>query len=227
MAQIYIIEELTSELQDEVLFAILVIALIFGLLLVFAGRILWKPIMSIIGGFIGATLGYIIGLYFDGILLGLLGAVVGGLIGSLLFRLLVEFALSVLAGVVAFGVVFGATGNWLISFIALILVFILSSFFMEKIIGILTAVIGAILVGVCLTQLDIVSIESAVVISLVLIVLGSVIQMFFLERKAAPTLPPTHLCPQCGSAMSYDQYNNRWYCRSCDLPPPPPPPDTW
>jgi len=227
MIQILSNGSLTSGLSDEAITAILAIALIFGIVIALAGRLLWKPFMAIIGGFVGAVVGYTLGTYFGGFLLGLLGALIGGFVGSLLFGAFVEAAISLLAGLAVFGIAFASTGNLLISMVPAVIVFVLAAVFIEKIIGVLTAVIGGLIVGVCLAELEIVSTTMAAVLALLLIIIGSVFQAFFLaDRDREPRRSPPS-CSRCGGQMSFDRYNSRWYCSRCDVSAPPPPPDTW
>lgn len=220
---------LSLGLSEPVITIILGAAIIFGLILVFAGRLLWIPIMSIIGGFIGATLGYIIGYSASGEnwMVGLLGAIIGGLLGSLLFSAFIEAAIAFLAGLVLFGIVYASTGSWIIALIAAIPVFLIVVIFIEKIIAILTAIVGGLIVGISLNQLGLITIEIAAVITLVLIVAGSLVQIFVLKDRgrARPSKYPT--CARCGREKTYDQYSSRWICPDCEIVARPPPPDTW
>lgn len=227
MIQILSNGSLTSGLSDEALTAILAIALIFGIVIALAGRLLWKPFMAIVGGFVGAAIGFTLGNYFGGLLLGLLGALIGGFAGSLLFGAFVEAAISLLAGLVVFGIALIYTGNILISMIPAVIVFVLAAVLIEKIIGVLTAIIGGLIVGVCLSELEIVSTTMAAILALLLIVIGSVFQAFFLADKGREPDRSYPSCGRCGGQMTYDRYNNRWYCSLCDMSTPPPPPDTW
>jgi len=220
--QILQYDDLTSGISDTALVAILGIALILGLLLTFVGKLLWVPMMSIIGGFVGATIGFVLGTYFGGLILGLIGALIGGLLGSYLFAIFVEAAISILAGLVVFGIFV----NWdiIIALIVGFLVFIFVAIFIEKIIAVLTATVGGLLAGVSLFALDLVTLEVAAITALVLIVVGSLVQTFVLEDRMKTKRDEAPYCATCGRALAYDKAFSRWYCISCQSPPPPPPP---
>jgi len=212
---------LMSGLSHEAVLIISIVALAIGLFLAFLGRLVWKPLMSIIGGFIGATLGFVIGLMLGGEIVGLIVAVIGGIIGARLFAAIVEFALAALAGIVAFGLLAIGTGIPILAAVAGIVVFVLCFKFRDKVVGVLMAVVGSLIAGVGLMGLDFGLYLSAIV-ALVVMIAGSVVQTFIIKGKRAQG--PARRCPSCGSAMVNDRDTNLWYCPNCGmggLPPSP------
>lgn len=211
-----------DQLDPTLQMFIYLIALGLGAILTFAGKLLWKPFMLIVGGFIGSIFGFALGFLVGGIIGGLIGAIIGGLVGSVIFSIVVEFALAALAGIISFALIEVLTGNALVALIIGFIVFVASVIFIEGIIGILTAIVGALIVGVCLMGLG-VDIGFAAIAALILILAGSLIQTIFVKDQARrPQQAQT--CPNCGGPLRHSSEIDRWYCPNCGSNPMPPPP---
>jgi len=130
---------------------------VVGLALAFWGRGIWKMIMALIGMVLGGVLGFIIGFALGGYLLGLILGLVGAVIGSILFGKLVKIALALVMGLLAAGVVFLALGaptgtglgdtRVIAAIVSFLIVFALAYYFIEELIGVITAIIGGLLVA--------------------------------------------------------------------------------
>ena len=185
-----------SHLDPVLQFMILILALALGAILVFVGKLLWKPFMSILGGFIGGVVGFVVGFILGGMLGGLVGAMIGGFLGSLVFALLVEFALAILTGIIAFVIIIVMTESTILALIVGFVVLVLVAIFVEGVIGILTAIVGGLIVGVSLMGLG-VGTELTAIIALILMIAGSLVQTIFVKDKSAhPQHAPA--CPRCG-----------------------------
>lgn len=219
---------------------IVAVLLVFvGLFLAFAGRRIWKSVMSFIGGIIGFLVGLAIGTAAFGVLIGLLIGILGGIIGSAIFVFLARLGISVVAGLLAFLVVSAIGGTtWLIpALIVGAVVFVVTFVFVEAAIGVVTAVAGGLLFGFGLILLD-VNMGLSVIAMLAVIVFGAAFQLYVWheeeERRhgraavdpvyygtgaaaAAPAAPsmPGRTCPRCGSQMRYVPEYNRYYCDHC------------
>src|SRR3972149_3189873 len=101
-----------------------------GLALAFWGRSIVARVMAMIGAAIGSILGFLLGVAIAGYVGGLILALVGGFIGSLLFGKLVKIGLALVMGLLAAG-----------------LVFAVAYYFIEEVLGIVTAIIGGILLA--------------------------------------------------------------------------------
>ena len=126
------------------------ILLAIGILLAFFGRSMWEAMMSLIGGFIGWFLGFGITIYFlgsDGWYIGIIVGFLCGFVGSILFHYLVEVALALIAGVLAGGLVYiiGGAGWAIPAIIVFAVVFAISYYYIDDLIGVITALIGGIL----------------------------------------------------------------------------------
>lgn len=212
-----------SQIDPTLVLMIFAIGIVLGLILTFAGKLLWKPFMSILGGFVGATAGFALGMSF-GLLGGLIGAMIGGFIGSFLFAMIVQSALAGLAAVLASGIVFVMTGSLLAALISGFVVLILALIFIKKVIGALTAILGALIVGVSMMGLGI-DIGFSAIISLVLMIAGGLVQTFVIKDAVRRTRQAA-VCSKCGGQMSYNNNLGRWYCPNCAFDVPPAPPDT-
>ena len=128
-----------------------------GLALAFWGRSIVARVMAMIGAVIGSILGFLLGVAIAGYVGGLILALVGGFIGSLLFGKLVKIGLALVMGLLSAGLVFVAfgtpTGTGLgdtravAAILVLFLVFAVAYYFIEEILGIVTAIIGGILLA--------------------------------------------------------------------------------
>jgi hypothetical protein len=133
-----------------------IILVVVGLLMAFWGHGIWNMVMSMIGALIGSAVGYIFGAALFGSLIALILAIVGAIIGSILFSKLVKVALAFLVGLLAGALVYTAlggggtltTGTPLIgALVVLVVVFGVAFYFIDDLIGIITAAIGGLLLG--------------------------------------------------------------------------------
>ena len=138
------------------------ILVLIGLLLAFWGRGILRFLMAIIGMLIGGIIGYVVGatvITGGGALLAIGLGLVGAFLGLILFWKLVKIGFALVLGLLAavlvllaFGVPQQGAGVGDTRVIAAILVFLVvfavSYYFIEELIGIITALIGGILVGV-------------------------------------------------------------------------------
>ena len=231
MAEDWFSGGLTSGLTPEMLLILYIIGLIIGLILVFGGKLIWRPLMSIVGGFAGSIFGFIIGFALGGTIGGMIGAPVGAIIGGMIFVAIAEFGVALLSALLAFVLLLIISGSWILGLIASAIVFVIASMYIDKVIGILMATGGGLISGACLIGLGF-DIWLCTIIALALIIVGSVIQMVFVrtprekaieqKKSEAPT------CMECGKPLYHDLTGSRWFCPECSSPPvnppvPPPP----
>src|SRR5437870_11857175 len=142
----------------EVTYILAAILIITGLALAFYGHGLWTTVMSMIGALRGTPVGFPLGAALGGVVAGLVLALVGAVIGSILFTKLVKVALAFLVGLLAAALVYGLlrgsanfTGQMdpplVGAILVLIVVFGISYYFIDDIIGIITAAIGGLLLA--------------------------------------------------------------------------------
>lgn len=192
-----------------------VILVITGLALAFWGHGIWSSLMSLIGALLGAAVGFLFGASLSSsILVGLILALVGAIIGSILFTKLVKVALAFLVGLLAGAAVYGLLGGQarftqgqidtplIAALLVLIVVFGISYYFIDDIIGIITAAIGGLLLAFGLFLLGVRPTTTAALAGLGLFVLGAFMQTSAIRRKRRA----------------------RAYAAAAAAPPPPPPP---
>src|SRR5947208_5412433 len=196
----------------EVTYILAAILIITGLALAFYGHGLWTTVMSMIGALLGSAVGFLFGAALGGVVAGLVLALVGAVIGSILFTKLVKVALAFLVGLLAAALVYGLlrgsanfTGQMdppLVGAIpVLIVVFGISYYFIDDIIGIITAAIGGLLLALGLYLLQVVPTTTAALAGLGVFVLGAFMQTSAIRRKrqaraaaataASPPPPPS------------------------------------
>ena len=223
-------------LNDQLLMLFAVILLVIGLALAFAGRAVWKRVMSFIGAIVGGLLGFAFGqAVSNNILIAFVVGALGAIVGSAVFIFLARVGISALAGVLAFLVLAGFV-NAVIALVAGFVVFVITFVYAEVAIGIVTAIAGGLLTGFALMMLGVDS-TLAIVAMLVIIVLGATLQMSLLKEQAdrkrmraaaraspvaaaamtAPAAPPMpgRTCPKCGGPVEYIPEYNRYYCFRC------------
>ena len=218
--------------QDSGIQTIAALLLVFiGLFLAFAGRRIWKSVMSFIGGIIGFVVGLALGTAIGGVLIGLVVGVLGGIVGSAVFVFLARLGISVVAALLAFLVTIAVAGeSWLVAGLVIgFVVFVLTFVFVEAAIGVVTAVAGGLLFGFGMIILE-VDPALSMVAMLAVIVFGAVVQLYAWReetvkqpRKLAAEAPvpppppdmPVRACPRCGSQMSYVPEYNRYFCDRC------------
>jgi len=195
------------------------ILVITGLLLAFWGHGIWSAVMSMIGALLGSAVGYLVGAAVSGSdIVGLILAIVGAVIGSILFSKLVKVALAFLVGVLAGALVYTlmkgqATFNpgsldpaLIVALLVIVVVFGISYYFIDDLIGIITAAIGGLLLAAGLYVLSVATLLAAVA-GIGLFVVGAVVQTRAINRKRQ--------IREQQKAMAQAAYAN---------PPPPPPP---
>ena len=190
----------------EVTYILAAILIITGLALAFYGHGLWTTVMSMIGALLGSAVGFLFGAALGGVVAGLVLALVGAVIGSILFTKLVKVALAFLVGLLAAALVYGLlrgsanfTGQMdpplVGAILVLIVVFGISYYFIDDIIGIITAAIGGLLLALGLYLLTN-TIVTPGLAGLGVFLLGALVQTATIKRKqrartrAAATPPP-------------------------------------
>src|SRR5207249_4072327 len=164
--------------------------------LAFWGHGIWSTIMSLIGALLGAAVGFLFGASLSAnIAVALILALVGAIIGSILFTKLVKVALAFLVGLLAAAAVYGLLGGraqftpgqidtpLIAAILVLIVVFGISYYFIDDIIGIITAAIGGLLLALGLFLLGVVSTLTAALAGLGVFALGAFLQTAALRRK--------------------------------------------
>jgi len=220
---------------SNIVMLIALILVLIGLLVAFAGRIVWKHVMSFIGATIGGLLGFVLGTAVGGVLIGLVAGVLGAIVGSALFVFLAKVGLGAVAGVFAYVLGFAFTDSQVAGLVLAVIAFALTVAFIETAIGIVTAIVGGLLVGIGLLWTDRFDMYVIVIGMLAVMVFGAAVQLAGLkgeeERKkrahagrtviattvAAPVAPPLpgRSCPTCGGQMRYVPQYNQYYCDRC------------
>lgn len=208
---------------------IYLLILIIGFLLAFAGRIVWRHLMSFIGAMIGGLFGFVLGTAVGGVLMGLVVSMLCAVVGSFVFMFLAEIGLGVVAGLFTYFVVYGLTEDVIIALVCAGIALGMTIVFIEQALGVVTAVIGGLLVGIGLIWLDYFDTTLVVVMILGVIVFGAAIQLAAIRDQptgsmqtrsagasppAAPTAPG-RACPSCGGPLEYVPEYNRYYCYRC------------
>src|SRR5438128_11018268 len=193
--------------SPEIRYLLAGVLILTGLALAFWGHGLWATVMSMIGALLGAVVGYLFGAALGGDLAGLILAIVGAVIGSILFTKLVKVALAFLVGLLAGAAVYGLLGGraqftagqldtpLIAAILVLVVVFAISYYFIDDIIGIITAAIGGLLLALGLFLLGVAPITAALA-GLGVFALGACVQSSAIRcRKrarayAAPAPPP-------------------------------------
>src|SRR5207253_8045368 len=192
----------------EVTYILAAILIITGLALAFYGHGLWTTVMSMIGALLGAAVGFLFGAALSSnMAVGLILALVGAVIGSILFTKLVKVALAFLVGLLAAAVVYGLLGGsarftegrldspLIGALLVLIVVFGISYYFIDDIIGIITAAIGGLLLALGLYLLNAGTLTAGLA-GLGVFLLGALVQTATIKKKqrartrAAATPPP-------------------------------------
>ncbi len=184
-----------------------IILVIVGLALAFWGHGIWSSVMSLIGALLGSAVGFLFGTGF-GIVTALILALVGAVIGSILFTKLVKVALAfvvgLLAGAAVYGLLHGSAtfspgqmdAPLIAALLVLVVVFGISYYFIDDLIGIITAAIGGLLLagGLYLLQGPGSGLTSALA-GVGVFVLGAIVQTSAIRRRkraraAASATPP-------------------------------------
>lgn len=215
---------------------IFAVLLIVGFIIAFAGRIVWRHLMSFIGAIIGGLFGFVLGTAVGGILVGLFVSMLCAVIGSFVFIYLAEVGLGVVAGLFTFFVLDEMLGDdYLIVALAVAaLALAITIIFIEQALGVVTAGIGGMLVGLALLWLDWLDMTAVIIIMFATIIFGAAFQLMAIkdeERRlarpmaaaaasqgaGAPAAPPVpgRTCPSCGGPLEYIPEYNRYYCYRC------------
>ena len=142
-----------------VIIGVLLIAV--GLALAFFGRKAWTPFMSLIGAVLGGSVGYFVGVYYapGGFLVPMALALIGSVLGSVLFNYLVKIALALIAAGVPAALVYLSLApnpvadqsaqdtRVIVAILVLLVGFAITYYFVEEVIGVVTALVGVFLVG--------------------------------------------------------------------------------
>ena len=218
-------EENTS---PELLLLIGAVVLCLGFVLAFAGRVAWKHVMSFVGGAIGGIFGFVFGTAVGGVLVGLIVSILGAVIGSALFVFLAQLGLGVIAGLLTYVVAAAVIGDFVISAVLAAAAFVVTLVFAEEAIGVVTSVVGGLLVGIGLIWLDVTDMMIVVMVMLGTMVFGAAFQLVAIKEQreakavraaaaSAPAAPamPGRACPRCGGPLTYVPEYNRYYCHRC------------
>lgn len=217
-------EENTS---PELLLLIGLVVLCLGFVLALAGRVAWKHVMSFVGGAIGGIMGFVFGTAMGGLLVGLIVSMLGAVIGSALFVFLAQLGLGVVAGLLTYIVASVVVGNAIVSVMLAGIAFVVTIVFIQQAIGVVTAVVGGLLVGIGLIWLDVTDMTLVVLAMFGTMVFGAAFQLTAIKERevltaapvgpAAPVAPPMpgRMCPKCGGPLTYVPEYNRYYCHKC------------
>ena len=147
-------------LDPSIVWAIAGILVVVGLAFAFFGRGILRSLMAIIGAVLGGVIGFLAGAFLvsgGSSLLAIGLGLVGSFIGFILFWKLVKIGFALALGVLAAALVFIAFGTptgtgagdsrVIAAIVAFLVVFAIAYYFIEELIGIITALIGGILVG--------------------------------------------------------------------------------
>ncbi len=193
-----------------------IILVLVGLAMAFWGHGIWASVMSMIGALLGSAVGFLFGAAF-GYIPGLVLAVVGAIIGSILFSKLVKvalaFGLGLLAGVLVYSLLRGSAtftpgrldAPLIGAILVMVVVFGLSFYYIDDIIGIVTAAVGGLLLAGGLYLLTGATLLAGLA-GLGAFVLGAIVQTTAINRKRR--------AKEMAKAYAGQPY----------APPPPPPP---
>jgi len=211
MAQLPLIPYISTEAATII--GIVLVAV--GLAMAFWGHGIWASVMSMIGALLGSAVGFLFGSIF-GYVGGLVLAVVGAIIGSILFSKLVKVALAflvgLLAGVLVYSLLRGSAtftqGQMdtplIVAILVMVVVFALAFYYIDDIIGIITAAIGGLLLAAGLYLLGIPTLLAGLA-GLGGFAVGAIVQTAAINRKRK--------AKAAAAAYAAQPY-----------PPPPPPP---
>lgn len=224
-------------ISPDLVFLIGLMLALVGLALSFAGRRVWKHLMSFIGAVVGGLFGFLFGAAIGGWLVGFIVGMLGSFIGSALFIFLARLGLSLVAAGLTMVVVGAVSGNALVSLVLGAIAFVVTFVYVETAIGVVTAIVGALLAGAGLFLMGIENMLLIVVVILALAVFGGAFQMTALkeekDRKVArqvarsspvaaaamspPAAPPMpgRTCSKCGGKLTFIPEYDRYYCYHC------------
>ncbi len=156
--------------------------ILIGLVMAFAGKAMFRSLTGIIGAVLGGQLGFLAGGAMGGAVMGFLLGAVGAIIGGILMRFLVKIGMAALLGILGFLALWFTTGSALLGLVAFLVIFIVTIWFMDKIIIFLMAAGGGLALGFG-TWLLTDSLTTAALAGLVVFVLGTVVQFADDKRR--------------------------------------------
>ena len=219
-------------ISSDVQVLIYLLIILIGLVVAFAGRVVWRHLMSFIGAMIGGIFGFVIGTIVGGLLIGLFLSMLCAVIGSFVFIFLAEIGLGVVAGLFTYFVTTGLVDSEILALILAAVAFGLTVVFIEQALGVVTAVVGGLLVGLGALWLDWFDMTMVVALMLAVIIFGAAVQLTAIkdrddERRrravgltaaaSSPATPATAVrsCSACGGPLEYIPEYNRYYCYRC------------
>jgi len=219
----------------DVLPIIGILLILVGLGLAFAGRKLWTPFMSLVGAIIDGSIGYLVGEFYSGGsgYVPLLTGLVGSILGSILFNYLVKIAMALIAaGIPAILTYYALGGNAqadqmaqdapvLVAILVLLIVFALAYYFVEELIGVVTSLVGAFLLGAGVFLLT-GSVSAAIGAAALVFLVGVVVQT--LAVRAAKKGGAWRLRRRRAQAVAQAPPARPTVYAPPPSPPPPPPP---
>jgi hypothetical protein len=138
---------------------------------------------------------------------------------------LAQLGLGVVAALLTYVVSVGLIEDTLVALVLAAVAFVMTVAFIEQAIGVVTAVVGGLLVGIGLIWLDVTDMTVVVVVMFGTMVLGSAFQLSVIKEQkdvrataaGAPATPamPGRMCPKCGGPLTYVPEYNRYYCHKC------------
>lgn len=228
---------LDTGIPEEWVTLVAIVLVIVGLVTAFYGRRAWKEVMSFAGAVIGGVVGYSIGASLGDPLMGLIVATLCSVIGAGLMVFVAKIGLGAVSGILAYVVVAAVLGSPIVGLIAAVIAFGVTLAYIDVAIGVVTAIVGGLLVGIGALWLGM---DTLLVVASLLgvMALGMAFQMVALKdesemkRKmravgasgpvavAALSPPPApeipgRPCPRCNAEMKYMAEYNRYYCLRC------------
>lgn len=228
---------LDTGIPEEWVTLIAIVLVVVGLLTAFFGRRVWREVMSFAGAVIGGVVGYSIGASMGDQIMGLVVATLCSMIGAAVMVFVAKIGIGAIAGVLAYVVVGAVLGSPVVGLIAAVIAFAVTLAYIDVAIGVVTAIVGGLLVGIGMLWLDLDML--LVVLGLLgVMVIGMAFQMVALKDETelkrrmrgvgasgpvavaalSPPPPPAipgRPCPRCNAEMKYMVEYNRYYCLRC------------
>lgn len=144
-----------------------VVLIVAGLVLAFFGAGLVRVFMAVLGAIIGGVFGFLGGSLLGGAIFPLIFGIVGLIVGIVLFGFVVRAAISLAAGIVVGSVTYillgGTTepgamipvGTLVFPFLGFLVGAVLIYLFFNRLLGVITAIVGGLLVGISLNFITI------------------------------------------------------------------------
>ena len=219
---------LESSTSPEIVLLIAFAIMLVGVVLAFAGRLVWRNVMSFIGGILGFLFGFTYGTAIGGPIVGLVVGFLGAMIGGTVFSFLMEIGLGVVAGLLAYLVSSIVFDSMLMGVVFAGIAFVVTIVFVDQAIGIVTAIVGGLLVGIGMLWMDLFDMILVVLIMFAVMVFGAALQVsmhrdeqlrknVMMAAAAAPAVPAAvgRTCPKCSGSLTYIPEYNRHYCYKC------------